>query len=70
MVQNELYNAGSKKPYDNKSIISNKIYGFENNKKSFGTKENKQTKYETKKENAAWGSTFKNKDHFASLHHC
>ncbi|XP_074038955.1 uncharacterized protein isoform X1 [Leptinotarsa decemlineata] len=69
MVQSELFSTAHKKPYDNRSIIPNKKFGLDADKKTSYVKENKGANPGSKKENSAWGSTFKNKEHFASLHH-
>lgn len=47
---------------------SSKISGYEAIQKA--EKEKRASEQKTKSSYGAWGSTFKNKDHFASLHHC
>ncbi|CAH1374057.1 unnamed protein product [Tenebrio molitor] len=65
MVQSAVCDPISSKMTDTNWGQSKKA-SFENvHKKDEGKKEEKkEDKY------GAWGSTFKNKDHFASLHHC
>ncbi|EEZ98648.1 hypothetical protein TcasGA2_TC001176 [Tribolium castaneum] len=55
------------------SKVAEASWGQSSKKSSFESFSKKDNGHKTdKKDNqyGAWGSVFKNKDHFASLHHC
>lgn len=67
MVQGTSCEGLSKIPSQNWDK-SSKISGFEAIQKA--EKDKKDSDKREKSPYGAWGSTFKNKDHFSSLHHC
>jgi len=54
-------------PTVDKHSATNKRTGYEAMKK---VEESRRRQDEEKQKYGAWGSTFKNKEHFTNMHHC